>query len=171
MADVITSASCAGDGTTEIVVNGAVVSDSNPLPVEATVDVGDITIGNVRIEGGVSGSEAEVDLPANLTSADLALAVHDAATAGATTTTTDQAVTNVAGDVLAASATRKSAIIENTGTANVRVSIGSDATTTHGVQLSPGQSLVLSQPYCPTERVSAIREGATSSTVAVVEVV
>lgn len=146
------------------------VSAANPLPVEATVDVGDITIGNVRIEGGVSGLEAEVDLPANLTSADLAVAVHDAATAGTATQAADLAVAGASVAVLAANALRKSAVVQNVGAANVRVAVGAAAAAATGLQLAPGQSLVLSQPYCPTAVINAIREGAVSSTVSVLEV-
>lgn len=77
MADVIPSTPCDEGGTVQIEVNGAPVSDSNPMPVEATIDVGDITIGNVRIEGDTDGQTATVELPANITSADFVLGVHD----------------------------------------------------------------------------------------------
>ena len=163
----------AGDcGDVELVVNGAPVSDSNRLPVDAVLDVGDISIGAVEIKAGANDNRADVDVPANITSADLALAVHDAATAGVAANFDDVAVAAVAVSVLAANVARKSAVIHNVGTGPVRVTVdGSVPTPTRGIQLQPGQSINLTQPYVPVLIVRAIREGAVSSSVAVVEVV
>jgi hypothetical protein len=81
----------------------------------------------------------------------------------------DVAVDNTAGGVtvLAAAAQRKSALIQNTGAANMRVTYdGTAPTATHGFQLAPGATMRLSGPYCPTAAVLAIREGAVSTTAA-----
>jgi len=54
----------------------------------------------------------------------------------------------------------------------VRVTLdGTAPTATRGLQLQPGQSVSLTQPYVPVLIVRAIREGTVSSSVAVVEVV
>lgn len=78
---------------------------------------------------------------------------------GAETTVAGSAVS-----VLAANNTRQSAIIQNTGAANVRVGIAG-VTTTTGVQLQPGMALLLKGPKIHKGPVFAIREGGTSSTV------
>lgn len=60
---------------------------------------------------------------------------------------------------------RKSALIINTGDESMRVTTdGSAPTATHGKRVVSGASLTLSSPYCPTEQVKAIREGAASTT-------
>lgn len=103
----------------------------------------------------------------------LAVAVESTtAQSGTATHTADATVAGTATDVLAANTSRKGAIIQNThASANARVRIGADAAAATGVQLGPGQSLTLKEPHCPTARVSAIREGSTSVTIAVVEIV
>lgn len=85
----------------------------------------------------------------------------------------DITVDNTAGGVqlLAANADRKAAIIQNTGGENIRVGIGTTPTAATGIQLAPGQVLHLSMPYCPTEQIKGIQEGASSSTAAVIEIV
>lgn len=76
MADVIPSTPCDEGGVVEIEVDGAPVSDANPLPI-SIVQGGDFEIGAVEIKSGDSDNRAQVDLPANLTSTDLVLGVHD----------------------------------------------------------------------------------------------
>lgn len=73
-------------------------------------------------------------------------------------------VAAVAISVLAANANRKRAIIQNTGIGNVRVGV-TGVTNTTGTRLTPGGSLVLEMPYCETNAIFAIREGAVSSTI------
>lgn len=93
--------------------------------------------------------------------------------AGTAADSDDIAVDNTAGGVtiLAANANRKSAMIQNVGSANMRVTTDDSApTATHGKQVGPGDSLVLSQPNCPTAAVKAIREGASDTTASVSEV-
>lgn len=64
--------------------------------------------------------------------------------------------------VLAANATAKARIVQNTGSANIRVgALGVTATT--GLQLVPGASAVFGEPHVPTNAIYAIREGAVSS--------
>lgn len=85
----------------------------------------------------------------------------------------DVVVDNTAGGVvlLAENVGRKSALIINTGTEDIRVTTdGSDPTPTHGKLVVGGGSLTLSPPYCPTKEVKAIRSGTTNTTVNASEV-
>lgn len=76
----------------------------------------------------------------------------------------ETAVAGTAVQVLAANTSRKGAIIQNTGVANVRIGI-TGVTATTGFRLIPGQSATLKKPFVETSAVFAIREGAISSTV------
>jgi hypothetical protein len=53
---------------------------------------------------------------------------------------------------------RTAAIVQNTGTANIRVGVAG-VTATTGVRLPPGFALELNNPNCPQEELFAIREG------------
>lgn len=81
----------------------------------------------------------------------------------------ETAVSAVAVQVLAANGTRKKLVVQNTGTANVRVGVAG-VTATSGVRLLPNGSLLLEMPHAPTQAIFAIREGATDSTVLAQEV-
>ena len=79
----------------------------------------------------------------------------------------DVAVDGTVGGVilLAANPARKSALIINTGDADMRVTTdGSAPTATHGKLVGSGAALSLSSPYCPTKEVKAIRQTSTSTT-------
>lgn len=93
-------------------------------------------------------------------------------TAGTATHTADATVDSTAGGVtlLASNANRKAAFVQNVGTANIRVSVGGTPATTTGLQLTPGATLILEAPFCPTAAIKAIRETSTSSTAAVMEI-
>lgn len=95
------------------------------------------------------------------------------ATTGTPTHTADITVDSTAGGVtlLAANANRKMAIIQNTGTNPMRVSVGGTPTASNGIQLQGGDSLNISAPYIPTGAIKAIREGASNTTAAVLEIV
>lgn len=87
-------------------------------------------------------------------------------TTGTVTQSDDVTVDGTAGGVtlLAANTARKSAMVQNVGSANIRVTYdGSAPTATHGIQLTPGATLRLSQPNVSQSAVKAIREGSTSS--------
>jgi len=72
------------------------------------------------------------------------------------------AVNAVAAVVLAANAARKSAVIQNTGTANIRVgAIG--VTNVTGLRLIPNGVLTLAPPFDPVNAIYAIREGGVDS--------
>lgn len=74
--------------------------------------------------------------------------------------------------LLAANPHRKSALIINVGTENMRVTTdGSAPTSTHGKRVSVGASLALSSLYCPTSVVKAICEGAINTAANASEVV
>lgn len=75
----------------------------------------------------------------------------------------ETAVAAAAVEILAANASRKSALIQNTGAANIRVGVTGVAITT-GIRLTPGGMIIFDMPYCPTQAIFAIREGAISST-------
>lgn len=67
-------------------------------------------------------------------------------------------------EILAKNIHRKSAMIINVGEETMRVTTdGSAPTATHGKPVVAGGALVLSSPYCPTESVKAIREGASNT--------
>lgn len=97
----------------------------------------------------------------------------DLTAAGTATTNDDIAVTGAVGGVviLAANANRKMFVVQNTGANNIRVSIASNPTATHGIQLAAGESFSMAAPNCPTGAIKAIREGGTDSTCAGIEVV
>lgn len=73
-------------------------------------------------------------------------------------------VSLVAISVAAANPARKKLIIQNTGTAPVRIG---DALVSpvSGVQLVPNGSMILDMPDCPTNEIFAIREGLVDSVV------
>ncbi len=75
----------------------------------------------------------------------------------------ETAVANVAVSILAANANRKTAIVQNTGAANIRVGVAG-VTAVTGFRLAPGESLTYNMPFVPTQELFAIREGAISST-------
>lgn len=88
------------------------------------------------------------------------------------THTADNTVTNASETILAANSARKGLIIQNVDSSdNVRVNLaGATATVTNGIQLAPGQSITLMMPACPTNAITAIREGSADTTVHVVEI-
>ena len=73
-------------------------------------------------------------------------------------------VSSSAVQVLAANANRKTAIVQNTGKANVRIGI-TGVTSTTGVRLVPGGALVLKKPNVETNAIFAVREGSVDSIV------
>lgn len=162
-----------GDG-----VNGGDVAVGNPLPVVGAVTTDGLTDAELRAAPvPVSGPLTDAQLRAvpvpvsgtvttgGLTDAQLratAVPVKENSTAtfnnGAETV-----VAAVAVSVLAANASRKFCIIQNTGTRTVRLgAVGVTATT--GVRLDAGASLVFTQPYVPTNALYAIRDGGPGTT-------
>lgn len=77
----------------------------------------------------------------------------------------EQLVGNTALSVLTANGSRKWCIVQNTGTANVRIGTANTITATRGIQLTPGSMLVFEAPWVHQGDIYAIREGGTSSTV------
>jgi hypothetical protein len=63
--------------------------------------------------------------------------------------------------VLAANPARKAAVIQNTGSQNVRVGVAG-VTATTGIRLIPNASVIFSMPFCYLGDVFAIRESADS---------
>jgi len=66
--------------------------------------------------------------------------------------------------VLAANAARKTAVVQNTGAANVRVGVAG-VTATSGLRLTPGASVVYDSPDVFQGEIFAIREGGVDSIV------
>lgn len=145
---------------------GNPIDSANPLPVDATLEVGDLEIGAVELKDGSSDNRATVD------SAGVQSVKEAANVAGTPTHAADITVDATAGGVtlLAANAARKAAIIQNTGTATMRVSIGGTPATNTGFQVAAGGVLRIEAPFCPTGAIKAIREGAVSTTAAPFEV-
>lgn len=86
---------------------------------------------------------------------------------------TDVPVDGTVGGVqlLAANASRKIVVVQNTGQANMRVTFdGTPPTATHGWQIYPGMVVARSMPFLPTRDVLAIRESGVSTTAFVEEV-
>lgn len=86
---------------------------------------------------------------------------------GASKDNDDVTVDATAGGVtlLAANPQRKTALIINTGANPMRVTTdGSNPTATHGKLVAAGSALALSAPFCPTNVVKAIQQGASSTT-------
>lgn len=66
--------------------------------------------------------------------------------------------------VLPTNGSRKWCLVQNTGTATVRIGVSGVAATT-GIQLTSGSLLVFEAPWVHQGAIFAIREGASSSTV------
>lgn len=81
----------------------------------------------------------------------------------------ETAVAGSAVQVLASNSSRKTAIIQNTGLANVRIGI-SGVTATTGMRIAPGDMILFDMPFCPTGAIFAIREGSISSIVLAQEI-
>lgn len=125
-----------------IVVRGDFVSDANRFPVDAAVAI-------------APGSEVFLTGPSAISDVD-----------------DDITVDGTAGGVLllAANPLRISAVIQNTGSAIMRVTDdGSAPTPTHGYQIWPGGSYRTSIPGCVVADIRAIRESSTSTTASVSE--
>lgn len=75
---------------------------------------------------------------------------------------TETPVSNAAVAVLAANASRETAVIQNVGSANIRVG-PAGVTATTGTQLTPGATMIFDTPGIVTDAIFAIREGATDS--------
>lgn len=166
-----------------------------------TLQTGDLSIGAVELKDHTTEARANVVAGTSIVEAGVAVATKDfgvgfttdavvatdaagtlsaklrglvklASDAGTPTTTADQTVGAASASILAANANRKSAIIQNTGTANARVCIdGVTATASKGLKLVPGQFITLTAPHVPRSAITAIRESGSDTTVAVVEVV
>lgn len=78
----------------------------------------------------------------------------------------ETAVSSSAVQVLAANASRKWCIIQNTGSETVRIGIAGVAATT-GIKLVAGAALTFELPYVVTSAIFAIRESADSIVYAV----
>lgn len=77
----------------------------------------------------------------------------------------ETAVSSSAVSVLAANASRKKLILQNTGANNVRVGV-SGVTATTGFRLTAGAVVIFDMPHCPTTQIFAIRESADSTVLA-----
>lgn len=71
-------------------------------------------------------------------------------------------VTNVAVLVIPANARREAGLVQNTGSANIRVG-AAGVTPTTGFRLVPNQTIIYGQPNVNLDDIWAIREGATDS--------
>lgn len=157
--------------TSPWVVSGTVTANLGTIDGVATaalqtqpgVDIGDVTINNtagasaVNIQDGGNSITVDGTITSTFSTSSLAN--------GAETAVSSSAV-----QVLAANASRKFAVIQNTGVANVRIGI-TGVTATTGLALVPDGSLVLEMPYCATNAIFAIREGAVDSVVFAFEAV
>lgn len=81
---------------------------------------------------------------------------------GTITNGAETAVSSTAVQILASNASRKKYLIQNTGTANIRVGT-TGVTATTGARIVPNGSLLFEMPNCPTQTIFAIREGSVDS--------
>lgn len=132
---------------------------------------GDVEIGAVELKNATDDTRAVIGTSTPAAAAG-GLTTREAPTAGTSTQPADITVDATSGGVvlLAANASRKSAVIQNTGAATMRLRIDGDPTTTRGLQIAAGQSFNIGMPFCPTGAIKAIREGSTSTTAAVMEI-
>lgn len=127
---------------------------------------------NTNIATWVGGSAAPTvgqktmanSLPVVISSDQAAIPVTTTSAVGTLNNGAETAVAAVAVAVIAAAATRKKLIVQNTGAANARIG-AAGVTPTTGIQLVAGGSLVLDGDNCPTNQIFAIREGAISTTI------
>lgn len=82
----------------------------------------------------------------------------------------ETAVAAAAIQVIAANPSRKVLVLQNVGPAIVRVG-ASGVTATTGLRIASGGERIFTMPFCPTNAIYAIREGALDSTVFAAEVV
>jgi len=88
--------------------------------------------------------------------------VVPAQTTSALVNGTETAVSGVAVNVLAANPLRKTAVIQNTGGANIRIGVAG-VTATTGLRLVPGASAIYDSPDVYQGDIFAIREGGSDS--------
>lgn len=157
---------------------------ATPVPISGTVTVTDGS-GPLTVDGSVSIT-GSVAVTGPLTDAQLrATAVPVSGTVAVTQSTSpwiisdqfgtiangaETTVSSTAVQILASNASRKKYVIQNTGTANIRVGI-TGVTATTGARVVPNGSLLFEMPNCPTQAIFAIREGLTDSIAFAQEVV
>jgi hypothetical protein len=78
------------------------------------------------------------------------------------------AVGVLAVSILPANPARVSAVVQNTGTANIRVGVAG-VTATTGIRVLPNGTVTYQNPNCPPGELFAIREGGVDSIAFVVE--
>lgn len=79
------------------------------------------------------------------------------------------AVAAVAVPIAAANPNRKAILIQNVGIGNARIGV-SGLTNTTGLRLTSDQYIVFEMPFCPTQQIFGIREGAVSTTLLTQEI-
>lgn len=114
------------------------VSEDNPLPVTATVDVGDVEIGAVEIKDATAATRATVKAtPA--AAGDAGLVTRAAPETAATATLANVAGSASAVTLIAANTARLGTYIHNDSTAVLYVKYGADASaTSFTVKLAAG---------------------------------
>jgi len=164
-----------GDAPTDPAVQRDIDINSRPVPVEivgagVTLEGTEVLIGAVELKDHDGNTRADIQQSTPATNAG-GIAVREVPTDG---TWADGAQTTVGGtavQVLAANANRKSAVIQNVGDEAVRLGPTGVTATSGWVSLAAGAIFVLSQPYCPSVAVFAIREGGADGTVLASEIV
>lgn len=142
------------DGTVSAVQSGAWSVAVNNASGAAAVNIQDggnsITVdGTVAISGTVAVTQSTSPWIVSDNSGTLAN--------GAETAVSSSAV-----QIIASNANRKKLIVQNTGTANIRVGI-TGVTATTGARIVPNGTLLYEMPNCPTQAIFAIRESGTDS--------
>jgi hypothetical protein len=131
------------------------VSEDNPLPVTATVDVGDVEIGAVEIKDGTAATRAAV-LTTVPTVADPGLVTRSIETRAATAVITSVAGSLTTGVLKAANTSRLGLTVFNDSTANLYLAFAASATTSaYTVKIGAGGYWEMPRP-CYTGAVSGI---------------
>lgn len=132
-----------------------------------------LVAGRVPVDGSgvtqpVSGTFWQATQPVSAVSLPLPTGAATSALQPALTATLNngsEATITVAAQVLAANVNRKAAVIQNTGTVNVRIG-ATGVTATTGLRLTPGASVTFEQPNVPTNAIFAVSEGAATTVLA-----
>lgn len=161
------------DRTRGTVANGLLVDVSRIVPGTAATNLGkaedaahasgDVGIMALGVRNDTQAAFSGTDGDYTPFAVDSAGRQINAPIAGTWANGAQTAVAGSAVQILAANANRKKAIIQNLGVANMIVGI-TGVTATTGTRVAPGATLILEMPYCETNAIFAIREGAISTT-------
>lgn len=135
--EALLQATSGGGGPTPLKVNGEIVSSSNPLPVDATIEVGDVQIGAVEIKNSTDDTRATVGsngLYVDVQSTKAPSTAYNGTFTVPTGTST----------AIASSQAVQSVTVKSLSTNTVAIYVGASGTTVaNGFELLPGEGTSL----------------------------